>query len=45
MSPWVWQREASESRLSDLEERTQDQADSEQMDIADQACEIGRAHV
>ena len=39
MRPWVWQREASESRLLDKEERTQDQAGSEQMDIADQARE------
>lgn len=33
MSPWVWQREASESRLSDLEAKDWGQADSERMDV------------
>ena len=37
MRPWVWQREASESRLSDKEERTQDQADSQPRDVAHKA--------
>ena len=41
MRPWVWQREASESRLSGLEAKDQDQAGSEQMDVADKGLERG----
>ena len=41
MRPWVWQREASESRLLDKEERTQDQADSQPRDVADKGLERG----